>query len=47
MLEDEKFPYDTRRPAFKRRRWQVSGDIALMLWLNIHGDKQANGHDGR
>lgn len=25
MLEDEKFPYDTRRPAFKRRRWQVRG----------------------
>lgn len=24
ILEDEKFPYDSRRPPYKRRRWQVS-----------------------
>jgi hypothetical protein len=24
ILEDEKDPYDVRRPPYKRKRWQVS-----------------------
>ncbi|KAM5473395.1 hypothetical protein MauCBS54593_002189 [Microsporum audouinii] len=35
MLEDEKFPYDTRRPAFKRRRWQVG--MFMFVSANIVG----------
>ncbi|KAF3491401.1 DUF803 domain-containing protein [Arthroderma uncinatum] len=35
MLEDEKFPYDTRRPAFKRRRWQIG--MFMFVSANIVG----------
>ncbi|EGD83858.1 hypothetical protein H112_07539 [Trichophyton rubrum D6] len=35
ILEDEKFPYDTRRPAFKRRRWQIG--MFMFVSANIVG----------
>ncbi|KAK2875587.1 hypothetical protein FQN49_001592 [Arthroderma sp. PD_2] len=35
ILEDEKLPYDTRRPAFKRRRWQIG--MFMFVSANIVG----------
>ncbi|KAK2745539.1 hypothetical protein FQN57_003664 [Myotisia sp. PD_48] len=35
ILEDEKYPYDARRPAFKRRRWQVG--MFMFVISNIVG----------
>ncbi|KFH46498.1 hypothetical protein ACRE_025850 [Hapsidospora chrysogenum ATCC 11550] len=35
ILEDEKGPHDTRRPPYRRRRWQVG--MAMFLVANILG----------
>ncbi|KAG5288203.1 DUF803 domain-containing protein [Histoplasma ohiense] len=35
MLEDEKSPYDLRRPPYKRRRWQVG--MSMFVISNIIG----------
>ncbi|KAK4237843.1 hypothetical protein C8A03DRAFT_15653 [Achaetomium macrosporum] len=35
ILEDEKFPYDVRRPAYRRRRWQLG--MGMFLISNIVG----------
>ncbi|KAJ5101198.1 Magnesium transporter NIPA [Penicillium angulare] len=35
LLEDEKHPYDVRRPPYKRRRWQVG--MAMFVISNIVG----------
>ncbi|PGH34095.1 hypothetical protein GX50_03058 [[Emmonsia] crescens] len=35
MLEDEKSPYDLRRPPYKRRRWQVG--MSMFVISNIVG----------
>ncbi|KAL5363264.1 hypothetical protein BJX96DRAFT_177917 [Aspergillus floccosus] len=35
ILEDEKFPYDIRRPPYKRRRWQVG--MSMFVISNIVG----------
>ncbi|KAF9886259.1 hypothetical protein FE257_011872 [Aspergillus nanangensis] len=35
MLEDEKFPYDIRRPPYKRRRWQLG--MLMFVVSNIVG----------
>ncbi|EAU32625.1 conserved hypothetical protein [Aspergillus terreus NIH2624] len=35
ILEDEKFPYDSRRPPYKRRRWQVG--MSMFVISNIVG----------
>lgn len=35
LLEDEKHPYDVRRPPYKRRRWQLG--MAMFVISNIVG----------
>jgi hypothetical protein len=35
LLEDEKHPYDVRRPPYKRRRWQVG--MGMFVVSNIVG----------
>lgn len=35
ILEDEKDPYDGRRPPYKRRRWQIG--MAMFVISNIVG----------
>ncbi|KAJ5595572.1 uncharacterized protein N7459_001780 [Penicillium hispanicum] len=35
LLEDEKYPYDVRRPPYKRRRWQLG--MAMFVVSNIVG----------
>lgn len=35
LLEDEKHPYDVRRPPYKRRRWQLG--MGMFVISNIVG----------